>query len=264
MTALLQLEAVSKRFGQVMVADALSFRVEEGATVGIVGPNGAGKTTLFGMICGDVPVDSGDIKFDGRSVVGLDAAARCRQGIARTFQVPHPFAGMTVFENVLVAAHQGAGLRRAAASSHALDVIEETGLAQHANTPAGRLGLLSRKRLEMARALATKPRLLLLDEVAGGLTDPEVAQLVAVVREVNARGVAVVWIEHVVRALLSTVDRLVCLAIGQLIADGEPRAVLSEQRVKDLFLGTESTVATAADAAAAGSASVPHQPVAES
>jgi branched-chain amino acid transport system ATP-binding protein len=260
MTALLQLDAVSKRFGRVMVAEALSFQVEEGATLGVVGPNGAGKTTLFGMICGDVPIDSGDIKFDGRSVVGLNAAARCRLGIARTFQVPHPFSGMTVFENVLVAAHQGAGLRRAAASNHAMDVIERTGLAQQANTAAGRLGLLSRKRLEMARALATKPRLLMLDEVAGGLTDPEVAQLVAVVRDVNASGIAVVWIEHVVRALLSTVDRLVCLAVGQLIADGEPRDVLSQQRVKDLFLGTEPTVA---DAAAAGSASVPHQPAAE-
>jgi branched-chain amino acid transport system ATP-binding protein len=164
-----------------------------------------------------------------------------------------------VFENVLVAAHQGAGLRRAAASSHAIDVIEQTGLAQHANTAAGRLGLLSRKRLEMARALATKPRLLLLDEVAGGLTDPEVAQLVAVVRDVNASGIAVVWIEHVVRALLSTVDRLVCLAVGQLIADGEPYEVLSQQRVKDLFLGTDSTVASAT----AGGASLPHQPAAE-
>jgi branched-chain amino acid transport system ATP-binding protein len=259
MTELLQLDAVSKRFGRVTVAESLSFQVGEGATVGIVGPNGAGKTTLFGMICGDVPVDSGDITFGGRSVVGLNAAARCRLGIARTFQVPHPFSGMTVFENVLVAAHQGAGLRRAAASSHAMDVIEQTGLSQHANTAAGRLGLLSRKRLEMARALATKPRLLMLDEVAGGLTDPEVAQLVAVVREVNASGIAVVWIEHVVRALLSTVDRLVCLAVGQLIADGEPREVLGRQQVKDLFLGTESTVADAA----AGSASVPHQPVAE-
>jgi branched-chain amino acid transport system ATP-binding protein len=123
-----------------------------------------------------------------------------------------------------------------------MDVLEETGLGPVVNTTAGRLGLLSRKRLEVARALATEPRLLMLDEVAGGLTDPEVGELVAIVRAVNARGVAVVWIEHVVRALLSTVDRLVCLALGQLIADGEPREVLSRQRVKELFLGTETTV----------------------
>lgn len=276
MTALLQLESVSKRFGQVLVADSLSFEVADGATLGIVGPNGAGKTSLFGMIAGDLPVDSGDIKFDGRSVIGLNASARCRLGIARTFQVPHPFAGMTVFENVLVAAHQGAGLRRAAASNLAIEVIGETGLARHANTPAGRLGLLSRKRLEVARALATNPRLLMLDEVAGGLTDPEVAELVAIVRAVNARGIAVVWIEHVVRALLSTVDRLVCLAIGQLIADGEPHEVLGQQRVKELFLGTESTVAevaptantaTSADGSGSGApagATVPRQPASES
>jgi branched-chain amino acid transport system ATP-binding protein len=156
--------------------------------------------------------------------------------------VPHPLVGMTVFENVLVAAQQGGGLRRGAANDLALDAIEQSGLTGHVNTTAGRLGLLSRKRLEVARALATGPRLLLLDEVAGGLTDPEVAELVAIVRAVNSRGVAVIWIEHVVRALLSSVDRLICLAVGQLIADGEPRDVLSRQQVKEIFLGTDSTV----------------------
>jgi branched-chain amino acid transport system ATP-binding protein len=241
--ALLQLDAVSKRFGQVVVADQLSFEVGTGATLGIVGPNGAGKTSLFGMISGDLAVDSGDVQFDGRSVVGIGTAARCRLGITRTFQVPRPFDGMTVFENVLVAAQQGGGLRRAAAIDAALAALEETGLAGHANTMAGQLGLLSRKRLEVARGLATGPRLLLLDEVAGGLTDPEVAELVAIVRSVNARGVAVVWIEHVVRALLSTVDRLICLALGKLIADGSPREVLARQEVKELFLGTESAIA---------------------
>jgi len=241
--SLLELDGVSKRFGQVLVADRLSFAVSEGAAIGIVGPNGAGKTSLFGMIAGDLAVDSGDIRIDGSSVVKLDSAKRCRLGVARTFQVPHPFVGLTVFENVLVAAQQGGGLRRTAAIAQTLAAIEETGLGKHVNTAAGRLGLLSRKRLEVARALATGPRLLLLDEVAGGLTDPEVAELVAIVRAVNSRGVAVVWIEHVVRALLSTVDRLVCLAVGQLIADGEPREVLARQQVKELFLGTESTVA---------------------
>ena len=241
--SLLELDGVSKRFGQVLVADRLSFAVSEGAAIGIVGPNGAGKTSLFGMIAGDLAVDSGDIRIHGSSVVKLDSAKRCRLGVARTFQVPHPFVGLTVFENVLVAAQQGGGLRRTAAIAQTLAAIEETGLGKHVNTAAGRLGLLSRKRLEVARALATGPRLLLLDEVAGGLTDPEVAELVAIVRAVNSRGVAVVWIEHVVRALLSTVDRLVCLAVGQLIADGEPREVLARQQVKELFLGTESTVA---------------------
>jgi branched-chain amino acid transport system ATP-binding protein len=240
--ALLEIDDVSKRFGQVLVADRLSIALPEGATLGVVGPNGAGKTSLFGMVAGDLAVDSGDIRFGGQSILGMNTAKRCQLGIGRTFQVPHPFVGMTVFENVLVAAQQGAGLRRAAANDLALDAIEESGLTAHVNTTAGRLGLLSRKRLEVARALATGPRLLLLDEVAGGLTDPEVAELVAIVRSINSRGVAVIWIEHVVRALLSSVDRLICLAVGQLIADGEPRDVLSRQQVKEIFLGTDSTV----------------------
>jgi branched-chain amino acid transport system ATP-binding protein len=241
--ALLELDAISKRFGRVVVADKLSLSVAEGATLGVVGPNGAGKTSLFGMISGEVRPDTGEIRLGGTAVSRTGTARRARLGIGRTHQVPRPFTGMTVFENVLVAAHQGGGLRSAGAASRALDAMEQTRLTDQANVLAGRLGLLSRKRLEVARALATGPRLLLLDEVAGGLTDPEVAELVAIVRAVNASGVTVVWIEHVVRALLSTVDRLVCLAFGTLIADGPPREVLARQDVKELFLGTESVVA---------------------
>jgi branched-chain amino acid transport system ATP-binding protein len=246
--ALLSLESVSKRFGQVLVADQLTFDVAEGSTLGIVGPNGAGKTSLFGMVSGELPVDSGEIRFNGSRVNSLDVAKRVKLGIGRTYQVPRPFAGMTVFENVLVAAQQGGGLRAKAATGQALDALEECGLSTQANVVAARLGLLTRKRLEVARALATAPRLLLLDEVAGGLTDPEVAQLVAIVRAINDRGITVIWIEHVVRALLSTVDRLVCLAVGRLIADGEPREVLGRQDVRELFLGTDSTVAAPGDA----------------
>jgi branched-chain amino acid transport system ATP-binding protein len=245
--ALLELESVSKRFGQVLVADRLTFGVAEGSTLGIVGPNGAGKTSLFGMVSGELPVDSGEIRFNGSRVNSLDVAKRVKLGIGRTYQVPRPFGGMTVFENVLVAAQQGGGLRAKAATGQALDALEECGLSAQANVVAGRLGLLTRKRLEVARALATEPRLLLLDEVAGGLTDPEVAQLVAIVRAINDRGITVIWIEHVVRALLSTVDRLVCLAVGRLIADGEPREVLGRQDVRELFLGTDSTVAAPGD-----------------
>jgi branched-chain amino acid transport system ATP-binding protein len=242
-TSLLEVDTVSKRFGQVLVADRMSLSVEQGATLGIVGPNGAGKTSLFGMVSGEIRPDAGDIRIDGQSIIRLDPARRVRLGVGRTHQVPRPFTGMTVFENVLVSAHQGAGLRSTSATSRALDAVEESGLGAHANTLAGRLGLLSRKRLELARAIATDPRLLLLDEVAGGLTDPEVAELIAIVRGLNERGIAVVWIEHVVRALLSTVDRLVCLAAGRLIADGSPSAVLARPDVKELFLGTDSTVA---------------------
>lgn len=240
--ALLELDSVSKRFGRVVVADQLSLRVAEGTTLGVVGPNGAGKTSLFGMISGEIRPDSGEVRLAGAPVTRLGTARRVRLGVGRTYQVPRPFAGMTVFENVLVSAQQGGGLRSSAAVSRALEAIDESRLADQANTLAGRLGLLSRKRLEVARALATGPQLLLLDEVAGGLTDPEVAELVSIVRGVNARGVTVIWIEHVVRALLSTVERLVCLAVGRLIADGPPRDVLTRQDVRELFLGTDSTV----------------------
>jgi branched-chain amino acid transport system ATP-binding protein len=242
-SVLLELDSISKRFGRVVVADGLSLSVAEGATLGVVGPNGAGKTSLFGMISGEIRPDAGEIRLDGATVSRIGTSRRARMGVGRTHQVPRPFNGMTVFENVLVAAQQGGGLRSAGAVTRALDAIDETQLSDHANVQAGRLGLLSRKRLEVARALAIGPRLLLLDEVAGGLTDPEVAELVSIVRAVNARGVTVVWIEHVVRALLSTVDRLVCLAFGTLIADGNPREVLARQDVKELFLGTESVVA---------------------
>jgi branched-chain amino acid transport system ATP-binding protein len=251
MTApLLELDGVTKRFGRVVVADDLSLDVGQGDTVGIVGPNGAGKTSLFGLISGDLAPDGGDIRFAGRSVARLDAAARCRLGIGRTYQVPRPFADMTVFENVLVAAQQGAGLRRRASCAAAVQALERTGMVAQANVPAERLGLLQRKRLELARALATGPSLVLLDEVAGGLTDPEVGQLVDIVRAVNAEGTAVIWIEHVVRALTPVVSRLICLAGGGVVDDGDPASVLANPAVREVFLGTEVTAALAGGALA--------------
>ncbi|MGD0607680.1 MAG: ATP-binding cassette domain-containing protein [Streptosporangiaceae bacterium] len=238
---LLELDHVTKRFGRVVIAEQLSFSVDAGDTVGIVGPNGAGKTSLFGLISGDLPPDAGGIRFTGRPITKLDAAARCRLGIGRTYQVPRPFTDMTVFENVLVAAQQGAGLRRRASYAAAADALERTGMAAEPNVPAARLGLLPRKRLELARALASQPKLLLLDEVAGGLTDPEVAQLVEIVRGINADGTAVIWIEHVVRALTAVVDRLICLAGGAFVGDGDPAAVLATPAVREVFLGTAVT-----------------------
>src|ERR1700742_818717 len=219
---LLELDHVTKRFGRVVIAEDLSFSVGAGDTVGIVGPNGAGKTSLFGLISGDLVPNGGQVSFDGTNVTRLDSAARCRLGIGRTYQVPRPFVDMTVFENVLVAAQQGGGLRRKASYAAAARSLEQTGMAGEANLPAGRLGLLARKRLEIARALATGPQLLLLDEVAGGLTAPEVTVLVDIIRGVNAEGVAVIWIEHVVRALTSLVTRMTCLYGGEVIGDGTP------------------------------------------
>ena len=242
-TALLEIDHVSKRFGQVVIAEDLSLTVGPGDIVGIVGPNGAGKTSLFGLISGDLAPDAGDIRFAGRSVTKLDASVRCRLGMGRTYQVPRPFGDMTVFENLLVAAQQGGGLRRRASYAAAVEAIERTGMSSQANLPAERLGLLQRKRLELARALATQPQLLLLDEVAGGLTDPEVAQLVEIVRGVNADGIAVIWIEHVVRALTAVVARLICLAGGAFVGDGDPAAVLANPAVREVFLGTDVTAA---------------------
>ena len=234
---------MTKRFGRVTVADGLSCSVRADELVGVVGPNGAGKTSLFSMISGDLQPDSGSVVFRGRDMRGVGPAQRCRLGIGRTYQVPRPFQRMTVFENVLLAAQQGAGLRRREAHETAFGALELTVLASDANRLAGELGLLSRKRLELARALATKPRLLLLDEVAAGLTDPEVAELVAIVRRARegtaeTGPVAVVWVEHMVRALASTVERLICLDEGSLIADGKPYEVLTDQKVKQVYLGS--------------------------
>jgi branched-chain amino acid transport system ATP-binding protein len=251
---LLTLERLTKRFGRVVIAEDLSLSVRQGDVVGIVGPNGAGKTSLFGLISGDLTPDGGAISFAGRTVTRLDPAARCRLGIGRTYQVPRPFGDMTVFENLLVAAQQGGGLRRRPSYTAAVEALERTGMAGQANVPAERLGLLQRKRLELARALATRPRLLLLDEVAGGLTDPEVAQLVEIVRGVNADGTAVIWIEHVVRALTAVVSRLICLAGGAFVGDGDPATVLAQPAVREVFLGGDVTAALASGSLDAASA----------
>jgi branched-chain amino acid transport system ATP-binding protein len=234
---LLHLTGVSKRFGRVVVADGIDLTVDQGSAVGIVGPNGAGKTSLFAIIGGELGADAGEIRFKGHDLAGVPAPKRCRAGIGRTYQVPRPFANLSVFENVLVGVEQGAGERGRAAHRRALEALDLTDLAGQANLPAGRLGLIGRKRLEVARALGGDPSLLLLDEVAGGLTDAEVEEFVAIVSRVRASGVTVVWIEHVVHALVRGVERLVCLAAGRIIADGDPGTVLDSDDVRAVYLG---------------------------
>ncbi len=206
---ILSLDGVCKRFGAVVVAQDLALEVPAGEALGILGPNGAGKTSLFGMITGTLQPDAGRIAFEGREIGRLSPAARCRLGIARSFQVPQPFGGMTVFENLVVAAAFGRGQSEHAAYAGCHDILERCGLADKANRNASALTLLDRKRLELARALATAPRLLLLDEVAGGLTEHECQALIALIRDVHASGVTIVWIEHVVHALVAVVGRLV-------------------------------------------------------
>ena len=238
--ALLALHAVSKSYGALKVTDGISLAVEEGETLGILGPNGAGKTTLFNLVSGDVRLDAGRIEYAGRDVTRLAPHQRCRAGIGRSYQVPQPFGAMTVFENVVTAACFGGGQSERQAWRSACEVLEETGLLAQANRPAGALTLLDRKRLELARALATRPRLLLLDEIAGGLTEPEARQLVAELRRIRARGITMVWIEHVVHALLAIADRLFVIDFGRRLADGPPQAVMSDPLVQRVYLGVEA------------------------
>jgi branched-chain amino acid transport system ATP-binding protein len=234
---LLELEGLSKSFGALKVIDGLDVRLDEGEALGVVGPNGAGKTTMLHLAAGQLRPDAGRVRLGGRDITGLPARARCQLGLARTYQVPQPFSGMTVYENVLVGATFGGNQEAHAAALAALELAELTG---YANRLAGTLTLLERKRLELARALATGPRVLLLDEVAGGLTEPEVHQLVATIGRVRQAGVSIVWIEHIVHALLSLVDRIVAINFGRKLIEGEPRAVMASPEVRDVYLGVEA------------------------
>src|SRR5665213_593201 len=240
MPSLLSLEHVSKNFGALKVIDDLSLTVEAGEALGILGPNGAGKTTLFNLIAGDLQVGAGAIRFLGQEVTALPAHARCRLGVGRTYQIPHPFGNMTVFENVLAVAAFGATRREADCYPRCIELLHLTNLLGKANQPAGKLTLLERKRLELARALATEPKVLLLDEIAGGLTDTECQLLIETIRAVHASGVAIVWIEHIVHALLAVVGRLFVMNFGQKLAEGEPRAVMNSPQVQEVYMGIEA------------------------
>ena len=235
MPPILTLDTISKRFGAIVVADGIDLAVDDGEALGIIGPNGAGKTTLFGIITGTVRPDAGRVVFAGEDITHLKPERRCRRGIARSFQIPQPFGGMTVFENVVVAAAFGAGDRDVYDVSAAL--LDRCELLGKANRPAGSLTLLDRKRLELARALATRPRLLLLDEVAGGLTEHECATLIALIKDVRRTGVSIIWIEHIVHALVSAVDRLVVLHGGRFIAEGDPATVIRSPQVAEIYMG---------------------------
>jgi branched-chain amino acid transport system ATP-binding protein len=234
---ILSLEKIHKRFGAVVVADGIDLALNEGEALGVIGPNGAGKTTLFGIATGTVRPDSGRVLFEGRDITGETPERRCRRGIARSFQIPQPFGGMSVFENLVVAAAFGDGKRERDVYARCAELLDRCGLADKANRRAGSLTLLDRKRLELARALATEPKVLLLDEVAGGLIEHETAALVALVKSVRASGVSIVWIEHIVHALIAAVDRLVVLHGGALIAEGNPAEVIRRPQVEEIYMG---------------------------
>ena len=231
-------QGLTKRYGSLRALDDVSFHVNPGEVVGVVGPNGAGKTTLFGALAGTFPVSDGSITFDGAPITYVSAEARCRIGISRTYQVPRPFLGLTVFENVLVAAQAGGGFNRAEASAHVAEVLEQTGLMPLANTAAGATGLLDRKRLEVARAIATRPKVILLDEIGGGLTEAELVKLIELIGGLKAEGMTIVWIEHILHALLQVIERLVCMAEGRVLAEGDPKAVMENAEVRSAYLGS--------------------------
>jgi branched-chain amino acid transport system ATP-binding protein len=235
---LLRLSNLEKSFGALKVTDGVSLDVADGEALGIIGPNGAGKTTLFALISGALKPSEGKVELDGKDVTGLNAQARCLAGIGRSHQVPLPFEKLTVFENVLAAASFGQGKRERDVVEHCGAVLEETGLLTKANRLGGSLTLLDRKRLEMARALATAPRLLLLDEIAGGLTEGECHELVETIRAINRRGTTIIWIEHIVHALTAVVSRLMVLNFGRKIAEGEPQAVMNSDEVRTIYLGS--------------------------
>lgn len=240
MTDVLTLSNVSKSFGALRVTDAVSFAVPRGQALGIIGPNGAGKSTLFNLITGNYLPDAGQITFLGQDVTRIPAMTRVRMGVGRSFQIPQPFEGLTVFENLLTAAAFGQGKREGEVEAECATILQDTELLRRANDLAGSLSLLDRKRLEMARAMATGPELLLLDEIAGGLTEGECQALVATIKALHAKGVTIIWIEHVLHALNSVVERLLVLDFGKVIGIGAPDQIMASREVREIYLGLEA------------------------
>jgi branched-chain amino acid transport system ATP-binding protein len=237
MTVLLELEGVSKSYGALKATDNLTLAVAEGEALAVIGPNGAGKSTMFNLITGDVAPDRGRVVFAGTDITAMAPHRRSRLGIGRSYQIPHPFANMTVFENLLVGAIFGARQSERDSYDRCVEVLDLTGLLSRANVPARTLTLLQRKRLELARALALRPKLLLLDEIGGGLTERECRELVETIRAIHAKGTTIVWIEHIVHALVSVASRLVVMNFGQLLAEGDPHRVMADPRVKEVYMG---------------------------
>lgn len=240
MEALITIRNLSKSFGSLHAVDGISFDLRQGEALGILGPNGAGKSTLFNLITGDYQPTTGSIYFEGKNITQLPAYARCRLGIGRSYQIPRPFGGMTVFENTLVAATFASGLGEFACYDRCMDVLGRTGLLSKVNIIAKRLTLLERKQLELARALATRPKALLLDEIAGGLTESECHALVDMINQVIESGVSVIWIEHIMHVILSVVSRLLVIDFGKMLAEGDPQTVMADPLVQDIYMGIES------------------------
>ncbi|MFT6425996.1 MAG: branched-chain amino acid transport system ATP-binding protein [Celeribacter sp.] len=235
-TPVLQVSGLNKAFGAVVVANDLNLTIQRGECIGVIGPNGAGKSSVFSLIAGVLPADSGKVVLSGQDITQLPVHKRVHKGIGRAFQIPQPFNGLTVYENVLSSASSGAGLRGAEARDWACDVIERTGLESKADTLAGSLTLLDRKNLEVAKAVATRADLLMLDEIGAGLTDREVALLIERIA-VLKKDHAIIWIEHIAHALKAVADRIVVLNFGEKVADGPFDQVMSSAIVREIYMG---------------------------
>jgi branched-chain amino acid transport system ATP-binding protein len=222
MSALLEVAGLTKRFGAIVVADDVTFSLESGHCLGMIGPNGAGKSSVFNLIAGTIAADGGTIRFEGRDLGRVPAHLRARLGIVRAFQIPQPFPHLTVYENVLAAA--------------SFEVLATMGLTAKAGVLAGRLPLLDRKRLELGKAVASRAKVLLLDEIAAGLTEPEVEELVALVKSLRSSH-AIIWIEHIPHALRAVADRIVVLHFGKMVLEGPPAEVMTSRLVREIYMG---------------------------
>lgn len=239
MSDILKVEHLSKSFGKLYAVNRLSFEVRKGEILGIMGPNGAGKTTVFNLITGAMSPDSGTITFQGKEITREAPASRCRKGIGRTYQIPRPFDNMSVLENLLVGAVHGGGLRERRAKEISYEILELIGLDHVRDTLAGTLPLLDRKRLELGRALATQPTLILLDEIAGGLTEKEAAQVLEIVRKIWGQGITIVWIEHILMMMSEGCHRLLVISEGHWLQCGSPQEVMCSPEVLECYLGVE-------------------------
>lgn len=239
MSCILTVENLSKSFGRLAAVHDLSFEVSQDEILGIIGPNGAGKTTLFNLITGEIKPESGRIMFNGTDVTVTHTYKRCRMGIARTYQIPRPFGNMTVLENVLVGAVYGGGMGSKASRKKCEEVLEKTGLFSKRNVFAESLPLLDRKRLELTKALATGPTLLLIDEVAGGLTESEVEEILKIIHSLRREGITILWVEHIMMAMKKGPDRLLVMNFGEKLVYGNPEEVLQSEEVHKIYLGDE-------------------------
>ncbi len=239
MEDILTVNNLNKSFGSLVAVHDLSFEVKTGEILGVMGPNGAGKTTVFNLLTGILKPDSGEIVFEGGDITAESPSKRCRLGMGRTYQIPRPFDKMTVYENLLVAAVHGAGIGEKSAKETIREILEITTLYPLKNHLSGGLPLLDRKRLELGRAMATRPSLILLDEVAGGLTEGEVGEVLQIVKKMQARGITIVWIEHILMMMSEGVDRLLVLSEGHRLNCGDPGEVMCSEEVLECYLGVE-------------------------